>query len=143
MMSRSSSSSRIIKNNNLFHLLKSFKEFGGAIIVLIRDGALQLSSRPQQRISLYSCLFLGGSSECESMCNICLDPWVRYLSQHLTRTLSLRGGRRHRLHNVDLAMQILQQVRHIHLGVVLRGRPLGRQRTCRWSDRDRDRDRDS
>jgi hypothetical protein len=24
--------------------------------------------RPQQRISLYSCLFLGGSSECESMC---------------------------------------------------------------------------
>ena len=68
MMSRSSSSSRIIKNNNLFHLLKSFKEFGGAIIVLIRDGALQLSSRPQQRISLYSCLFLGGSSECESMC---------------------------------------------------------------------------
>ena len=36
MMSRSSSSSRIIKNNNLFHLLKSFKEFGGAIIVLIR-----------------------------------------------------------------------------------------------------------
>ena len=37
MMSRSSSSSRIIKNNNLFHLLKSFiEEFGGAIIVLIR-----------------------------------------------------------------------------------------------------------
>ena len=35
------------------------------------------------------------------------------------------------MHIVDLAMQILQQVRHIHLGVVLRGRPLGRQRTCR------------
>ena len=51
MMSRSSSSSRIIKNNNLFHLLKSFKDFGGTIIVLIRDGALQLSSRQQQRNS--------------------------------------------------------------------------------------------
>ena len=45
---------------------KATEKIGGAIIVLIRDGALQLSSRPQQRISLYSCLSPPSSSSSSS-----------------------------------------------------------------------------